>query len=952
MSSRIDIIEGHFAAKDATRPVFIGYGYRFNHDLSEDALGFFAASAADPKNQVGGYKNASNWAKPKVDIQAPFVAEVRYRAGVTDNIAKSVEALLQHADARAQAGHWSENIRVGAGKIYALAQASDAEALYNPLIEFAEVMPVSKWARDGFDATIPKVELKSQPRSISVDLDVSDEELIELSKLGIKDNDVRRGPLGLGLDDLHCIRDYYRDLGRMITDIELETLAQSWSEHCKHRFFAAKIDDINEGIFHRYIRSVTEAIMQKKPGFCLSVFHDNAGGIAFGDDHVVAFKVETHNSPSALDPYGGAMTGVLGVNRDCLGFGMGAEPLANVFGFCLPARDDYRDVYRQKDGTNPLPSSTDLADGVIQGIEEGGNHSGIPTVQGFLYEDPSFRGKPLVYCGTLGILPSQVMGPEGLQSSVEKRARAGDYIYVMGNHVGFDGIHGATFSSVELDDNSPATAVQIGDPITQKNLQDVLFMARDRGLYRAITDNGAGGLSSSIGEMAESAGGAEVWLENVALKYPGLAPWEIWISESQERLLASVPAEKAAEFEALFAHYQVSVQRLGKFRDDGHLRLCYDGEELGTLSMAFLHDGAPKREYSSKGARLITPQRIGQSPKMRDVLAMKNFRSRASIFRRYDHEVQGKSALKPLIGDVENFASVLRPILHKKEGVALSQAYLPYLTEADPFMAGYAGVDLAIRRLIAAGTNPDKIAILDNYCWSKPESKERLLQLREVSRGLCEAATDHLAPIVSGKDSMYNDFRGYDQNGAAVEINALPTLLVSAFGIVDDIANVLSFEFKAAGDKIALFMPDANLLSRTQVDQERGDGGALQSGARHNHAQRYAHVASKIAKNEFASIEALGMGGIGFALMRAALASNLGAKIELPAQFMDAQLGAFAEWDTGFLVTVAPDQTLSSDFVVIGEVGGDVLSINDDEMHLDALKAGYFQGGYEGGAHA
>ncbi len=953
MATRIDIIDLTSANADAGKTKFLGYGYRFSGNISTEALASFKDSLTDIKTYSGGYKSNNDWVRPNVDIGHPYIAEVRFRAGVTDNVAKSVAQLLGYADTRKNTQYWSDEIAITSGRIYGVATTADAEALYNPLIEFVEILPSSKWMASGFDTTIPSIELVDQPMSITVDLEVSDEQLIELSKRGIAEdtpNGIRyRGPLGLGLDDLHCLRDKYRALGREISDIELETFAQSWSEHCKHRFFAASIDEVTEGIFRRYIKSATDQILQKKPGFCLSVFHDNAGGIAFGD-YVLAFKVETHNSPSALDPYGGAMTGVLGVNRDCLGFGMGAEPLANVFGYCLPSRDDTREFFRQNDGSNPLPTSHDLADGVIKGIEEGGNHSGIPTVQGFLYEDPSFRGKPLVYCGTLGILPREVNGPEGVQQSVDKRARPGDYIYVFGNHVGFDGIHGATFSSVELDHNSPATAVQIGDPITQKNLQDVLFKARDMGLYHAITDNGAGGLSSSIGEMAEGAGGAEVWLEKVALKYPGLAPWEIWISESQERMIASVPPENAEKFEELFAHYNVSAQRLGKFRDDGMLRLCYDGHELGTIEMEFLHEGEPARTYSSKGAMVVTPARSKAAPKMADVLAMDNFRSRAAIFRRYDHEVQGKSALKPLIGDVENMVSALRPVWDMREGVALSQAMMPYLTEADPFMAGYASVDLSIRRLIAGGANPEKIAILDNFCWSKPESKERLLQLKETNRGLYEAAMDHSAPIISGKDSMYNDFRGFDKNGEKVEINALPTLLVSSMGIIDDCASIASFEFKAEGDLIALYMPNANKLTRSQIDQERQDGGAASATPKTDHSASYARMANHIADGNLASVEAFGLGGIGFALMRCAMASELGVDVSIPQELRCDHLGAFAEFDSGFLVSIDPARRdkLDDDFVIIGEVKSDTVKIDEDVMSVQDMRGYYFAGGYGG----
>ena len=802
MSHRVDVLERDYPPPLAGQPRCIGYGYRFDAELGPE----LQLALADGKTHSLRRANAPTSAPP-----APYLAEVRPRAGVTDNVAQSVLALLANASARHGVEHSVQ--RVASGRIYALAETESAAKLYNPIVESIEVLSSRAWAERGFASAIAAVQLPAQPASINIDLDqLSDEQLTELSKLGIDDGQRRRGPLGLSLDDLRCLRDYYRKLNRPIRDIELETFAQSWSEHCKHRFFAASIDDINEGLFRRYIQSATEQISATKPGFCLSVFHDNAGAIAFGD-HVLAYKVETHNSPSALDPYGGAMTGILGVNRDCLGFGMGAEPIANVFGFCLPHPDDQRQLFRDPELQQPLPSAAELGAGVIRGVEEGGNHSGIPTVQGFVYTHPSFRGKPLVYCGTLGILPRQVSGPDGLQDSTQKSVHAGDWIYVLGNHVGFDGIHGATFSSVELDANSPATAVQIGDPIAQKNLQDVLFKARDRGLYRCITDNGAGGLSSSIGEMAQASGGAEVWLDRVQLKYSGLAPWEIWISESQERMLVAIPPERAADFEQLLAHYQVSTQRLGRFTDDGYLRLHYQGEELGCLEMDFLHNGAPQRRYTSQEP--TTPQAAPPAqpePSLEQLLSLPNFQSRAGVFQRYDHEVQGNSLMKPLIGGVDSPVSALRPIWSQPQAVALSQALLPHLTEVDPYHAGYIAVDLALRKLIAAGADPEQLAILDNYCWSRPESGERLYQLKECTRGLHTAAVHLRAPIISGKDSMYNDFQGYDADGAATSVSALPTLLVSAIGIINDYRRALNFAFKTPGDAIAILDYNARPL--------------------------------------------------------------------------------------------------------------------------------------------
>ena len=921
MSHRVDVLERDYPPPLAGQPRCIGYGYRFDAKLAPQ----LQLALADAKTHSLRRAKAPTSAPP-----APYLAEVRPRAGVTDNVAQSVLALLANASARQGVEHSVQ--RVASGRIYALAEAESAAKLYNPIVESIEVLSARAWVEQGFASAIAEVQLPAQPASISIDLDqLDDDQLTELSKLGIDDGQRRRGPLGLSLNDLRCLRAHYQKLNRPIRDIELETFAQSWSEHCKHRFFAASIDEIDEGLFRRYIQSATEQISAAKPGFCLSVFHDNAGAIAFGD-HVLAFKVETHNSPSALDPYGGAMTGILGVNRDCLGFGMGAEPIANVFGFCLPHPDDQRQLFRDPELKQLLPSAAELGAGVIRGVEEGGNHSGIPTVQGFVYTHPSFRGKPLVYCGTLGILPRQVPGPDGLQDSTKKSVHAGDWIYVLGNHVGFDGIHGATFSSVELDANSPATAVQIGDPIAQKNLQDVLFKARDLGLYRCITDNGAGGLSSSIGEMAQASGGAEVWLERVQLKYSGLAPWEIWISESQERMLVAIPPERAADFEQLLARYQVSTQRLGCFSNDGYLRLHYQGKEIGCLAMDFLHHGAPQRRYLSQPTPAPQAAPPAQpEPSLEQLLSQPNFQSRAGIFQRYDHEVQGNSLMKPLVGGVDSQVSALRPIWSQPQAVALSQALLPYLTEVDPYHAGYVAVDLALRKLIAAGADPEQLAILDNYCWSRPESAERLYQLKECTRGLHTAAVHMRAPIISGKDSMYNDFQGYSDSGAATSVSALPTLLVSAIGIINDYRQALDFAFKTPGDTIAILDYNARPLPAAPTQPPLPPLP---------HPRDYTPLARAIARRDLASAEALAAGGIAYAVARAALASGLGARIECQRPY--------TELDSGFLIT-GKKERLPADARIIGTVQVQPeVQINTEVLSLSTISRLYHSGAYSG----
>ena len=373
----------------------------------------------------------------------------------------------------------------------------------------------------------------------SVNLNLSDLKLKKIGKEGIKnEKGIRRGTLGLDIQSLKTIKRYFNRKGRSPRDIEIETLAQTWSEHCKHKIFSSEIDNIKKGLFDTYIKGATRKIINKrKDNFCISLFSDNAGGISFNKNWVVCHKVETHNTPSALDPFGGSLTGITGVNRDCIGFGKGAKPIANTYGFCFSYPNKEHVLYRSKNKKDKLLSSRFIINGVINGVKVGGNCSGVPTPQGFVYFDDKYSAKPLVFCGTVGIIPKKIKG----KFSHLKKARPGDEILMIGGRVGKDGIHGATFSSEELDARSPITAVQIGDPITQKKFSDAIIKElRDKNLYNSITDNGAGGLSSSVGEMAKESGGFIVDLDLVPLKYKGLQPWEIWISESQERMTMAV----------------------------------------------------------------------------------------------------------------------------------------------------------------------------------------------------------------------------------------------------------------------------------------------------------------------------------------------------------------------------------------------------------------------------
>src|SRR3989338_3513001 len=513
-----------------------------------------------------------------------FAIEIGYLPGVTDNIGHTVKEMAQDLLNKKNIEVYTSRIFLIAGKITQREAKKIASLLYNLLIERSEIWEV-RGGKLSLPRIVPKVELEKREPVTQVSLEVNDKELIKIGKEGV----LSRGQLALDLISMKAIQKYFRKLGREPNDIELESLAQTWSEHCKHTIFASPIDNIKDGLYKTYIKGATNLIRKRKKlaqrslggvgDICVSVFSDNSGAITFDDKYLITHKVETHNSPSALDPFGGAITGIVGVNRDTIGFGLGAKPVANTYGFCFGNPEDKKPIFLDKERKQQIFLPKRIMEGVIKGINAGGNTSGIPTLSGFIKFDDRYRGKPLVFAGTVGLIPRNLPASVGIIRSYEKKARAGDYIVIVGGRVGLDGIHGATFSSVTLDSNSPAAAVQIGDPITQKKLSDAIVKeARDKNLYNSITDNGAGGISCSVAEMAKEVclpagrqGGAKISLEKVPLKYPGLQPWEIWISESQERMTLAVPKQKWKTFQKLMESRGVEATVIGEFTNSGKI---------------------------------------------------------------------------------------------------------------------------------------------------------------------------------------------------------------------------------------------------------------------------------------------------------------------------------------------------------------------------------------------
>ncbi|MBG77850.1 MAG: phosphoribosylformylglycinamidine synthase [Alphaproteobacteria bacterium] len=920
-----------------------------NETVTKDT---FINSVCNPVTQ------AANQSHPDFD----WALEIGFLPGVTDNIGHTAQELIELAGAQGDTACYSAKLYLIKGNNLQLRDIEKiAASLSNSLIQRITIKTADEFKADGgMGITIPKVTLSNQGSAADqVDLNVSDEALSELGQKGIKNEDGSyRGPLGLSLHYMKAIQAYYKDLGRNPTDIELETLAQTWSEHCKHTIFASPIDEVKDGLYKHYIKRATKEIREARgdDDFCVSVFSDNAGGIIFDDNYLITDKVETHNSPSALDPFGGAITGIVGVNRDCIGFGQGAKPVINRYGYCFADPRTSPELYRDKNRNISILSPETIMNGVIAGVESGGNCSGIPTPQGFAYFDDRFVGKPLVFVGTIGLIPRTINGKPGH----EKQAQPGDKIVMAGGRVGRDGIHGATFSSVALDEGSPATAVQIGDPITQKKMSDAIIKEiRDLGLYSAITDNGAGGLSSSVGEMAEQSGGFHLELEKVPLKYPGMAPWEIWISESQERMTMAVPPENTDEIIALLAKRGVEAAVVGTYTDSGNAHITYNDETIMDMAMEFLHDGNPETPLETTFTRggedePSLPEPSDYAQELQDMLGRLNICSKEFIATQYDHNVQGSAVLGPLQGKGRVYAetSVTKPVLDSPKGVVLSQGLAPRYSDIDTYHMSTASLDMAVRNAVAAGVDIEQLALLDNFCWCSSDEAERLGQLKRSVEAIYDMAVTYKTPFISGKDSMFNDFKGFDKDGNPVKISAPPTLLVSSIGVMPNVDQSISLAPKAAGDLVYLLGETKDELGGSEYYDQHGKIGSNvpESDAKKN-LYLYQLYSRAARKRLISSAIAVNHGGLGVALAKKAIAGGLGMDIDLSHIDLRADKALFSETTGRILITVAPHnkeafEKLFKKYSFLYQIGHiaytDTLNIkNVATCDIDALETAY-----------
>jgi len=893
--------------------------YKFNKSLSLENYLLTCELLHNPISQELFSKENINKIIKKFGT-FPWVLEIGYLPGVTDNLGNTATEIV------CEKLHFRQNdFKIRSSQLF-LISTKNKSIIKNIAEEYSNTLinkTVLKSFKDFFEnrSFIPdqsKDNIENINFAQSVDLNLSQSKLKKIGKEGIEDeNGNRRGTLGLDVQSLKVIKKYFNLKGRKPRDIEIETLAQTWSEHCKHKIFSSKIDNIKKGLFETYIQNATKKIIKKrKDNFCVSLFSDNAGGISFDKNWIVCHKVETHNTPSALDPFGGSLTGITGVNRDCIGFGKGAKPICNTYGFCFSYPNKDYELYRSRNKKDKLLSSRFIINGVISGVKVGGNCSGIPTPQGFVYFDEGYAAKPLVFCGTVGLIPKKIKG----KFAHLKKARPGDIVLMVGGRVGKDGIHGATFSSEELDTKSPVTAVQIGDPITQKKFSDVIIKElRDRNLYSSITDNGAGGLSSSVGEMAKEAGGFIVDLDMVPLKYPGLQPWEIWISESQERMTMAVSPKNQTKVIELLNKRGVEATAIGKFVKRKYAVVRYKGSEILNMDMNFLHEGYPRKFLKSKKPNVtIKRSTILNKKNYKDtllsLLSSPNITSKEFISSQYDHEVQGTSVIKPVqgIGRVFSDATVIKPIFSSDRCVAVSQGIYPNYTNINPYNMAASCIDTAVRNLIVTGCQLSRIALLDNFCWCSPEDSERLYQLKTALKACYDLSLALETPFISGKDSMYNDFNGYDKENKKIKISISPTLLISSIGIINSYKNLLTIVPQSIDDLVYVIGETSNEIGGSEFAKVfKLENYTVPKVYKENAKQNYNNFAKVNQKKLIKSAISVGIGGLSIALSKMAISSQKGLKLNLTninkiSDKTDNDHILFSESQSRIVVTVDP----------------------------------------------
>ena len=900
-------------------------------DLTPDQLEVIRTEIfTNPVTQISSYK--------PLPIDFDSVLWVGYRPGVRDNpgstAAEAVQDLLRIRLKPHEAIYTSKRYCLRGGNLsFEDADRIARELLANDTIQQWKVFSKEDWDPEiGVGTIIPKVRLDHKPTVTVIPID-SDVALMRVSK--------ERG-LALNSNDIPSIRAYFlredvlaqrRALGLSApTDVELEYISQARSDHCNHNTFkglfhyrdlATGETQVVDDLFATCIEAPTLAIQKEKP-WVISVLWDNAGVGRFNEDNYYVITGETHNSPSNMEAYGGAITGIVGVYRDPMGTGKGSKLIMGMYGYCVGPRNYQGEL-------KPHLHPKRLLDGVIEGVRDGGNKSGVPTPFGQVWFHEGYLGKCLVFVTAIGLMPSQIND----EPAEKKTTSPGDLIIMCGGRVGKDGIHGVTAASESFSAHTPAGHVQIGDPYTQKKMHDFLLETRDQGLIAFITDNGGGGLSSSIGESARFSNGCVVELEKVPLKYEGLDQWEIWISESQERMTVAVKPEHLEQFAELSKKHAVESTVIGRYTDSGKLHITYDGQTCAYVDIDYLTSQFPQwtfeTEWTPPEMRGLYEPVLGepedQSGLLVDILSRPNISSKEWIIRQYDHEVQGTSVIKPLVGkgrDVNSDAVVIRPVLDSVRGLAAAQSLLPAYSQIDTYHMVACTIDEAVRRVVAVGGDPDHIGGVDNFCWptiqydpiDNPDGKYKAAQLVRANLALRDICAAYGIPLLSGKDSMYVDGHVRGRYGETRKVSALPTLQFSCTSVIPDITRCVTMDCKFAGDLVYVLGETRNELGASEYYEHFGYVGLRVPELRPEPSMKLYQALCRAVQEELAaSCRGIYRGGLGVHLALVAMGGMLGISIDLakvPRVEADKDdVILYSETPGRFIVTVAPKHRLS-----------------------------------------
>jgi phosphoribosylformylglycinamidine synthase II len=879
----------------------------------------------NPVTQISSYD--------PLNIEFDWCIWVGFRPGVRDNpgstAVEAIEDLLHLKLDPDRAVYTSKRYCIKGRNLDAAdIDKISGELLANNIIQQWKIYSSRQWdAAEGIGFIIPKVILDHVPTvtRIPVDTDLSLKKISDERSLALNPNDIP------------TIRAYFQDKEIRAartrvnlddpTDVELEYISQARSDHCNHNTFRGLYryldrttgkSEIVDNLFKTCIETPTLTLKSEKP-WVISVLWDNAGIGSFDRDHYYVITGETHNSPSNMEAYGGAITGIVGVYRDPLGTGKGSKLVMGSYGYCVADRN--------YDGAlKPHLHPRRLLDGVIEGVRDGGNKSGIPTTFGQVLFHPGYLGKCLVFVTAVGIMPARING----EPTENKKTSAGELLIMCGGRVGKDGIHGVTASSESFSEHTPAGHVQIGDPYTQKKMHDFLLEARDEGLIRFITDNGGGGLSSSVGESARYSNGCEIELEKVPLKYEGLDQWEIWVSESQERMTVSIHPDDRDRFFELSRKHSVESTVIGRYTDSGKLHITYKGQTCAYVDLDLLQSGFPQWEFEAEW--VSSAQRGLHEPVLRepqnyaallqDLLSRPNISSTEWITRQYDHEVQGTSVIKPLVGaerDVNSDAAVIRPVLDSNKGLAFAQALLPAYSAIDAAHMTACTIDEAVRRLIAVGAGLEQIGGVDNFCWPNiqydpirnPDGKFKAAQLVRSCRALRDMCLSYKIPLLSGKDSMYVDGNLPGRYGEIHKVSALETLQFSAISVIEDIHRCVTMDAKVPGDLVYVVGTTCNELGGSVYYEHLGYIGCNVPQVHPDEfIPLYQSLAAAIENEWVASAHGIYRGGLAVHLAMVAMGGNLGLKVDLakvPRHQVDRDdTLLFSESAGRFIITVDP----------------------------------------------